>query len=285
MALKNIKEYISTDDGTAGTLLIPKLIMPTLIEEVDKAVLPRELAAMIVTPNQFQGNQFNYNLEQVNTMDVRQVGEGAEVPLDALSYTNVTFTAKKYGVAIRITREMIEDSQFPILEGQIRAAGRRFAEKETELIITALDGANKTVSGGTAITIANITEAMQDLEDNDFQGTDLIVGNEVVNDLRNIDTFVEANKYGSNEMLRTGFVGSVYGLNVARFSTNAAPTTTYAKYAYLIDRRQAYALAIKRDLTIENFNLATFDMQGAVLTWRFDVQLLRSTAVVKITTS
>lgn len=285
MALKNIKEYISTDDGTAGTLLIPKLIMPTLIEEVDKAVLPRELAAMIVTPNQFQGNQFDYNLEQVNTMDVRQVGEGAEVPLDALSYTNVTFTAKKYGVAIRITREMIEDSQFPILEGQIRAAGRRFAEKETELVITALDGANSTVSGGAAITIANITEAMQDLEDNDFQGTDLIVGNEVVNDLRNIDTFVEANKYGSNEMLRTGFVGSVYGLNVARFSTNAAPTSTYAKYAYLIDRRQAYALAIKRDLTIENFNLATFDMQGAVLTWRFDVQLLRSTAVVKITTS
>jgi HK97 family phage major capsid protein len=284
--LKHIQEYISTEDGTPGTLLIPKLILPTLIDEVEKALLPRELAVMVLGPGQIQGSSFDFNLEAPNTMDVRLVGEGAEIPLDAANYSNVTFTPKKYGVAIRITREMMEDAQFPILERQIRIAGKRFAEKETELIITALDGATTDVTGGAAITIANITTAMQGLEDNDYTPTDFLVGNEVLNDLRNIDTFVEANKAGNTEMLSRGFLGTLYGMSVVRFSSNATPTpATYKKYAYVIDRTQAYALAIKRDLTVENFDLPSYDMQGAALTWRFDVQLLRAAAVARITTS
>jgi len=285
MAYKKIQEYISTEDGTAGTLLIPKLIMPTLIAAVDKTLLPRELAATVWGPGQIQGSSFTVNLEEENTMDVRKTGEGAEVVLDNIGYETVTFTPVKYGVAIRITREMIEDSQFPLLEANVRTAGKRFAEKETELIITALDGANATTAGGAAISIANITESMYDLESNDYVPTDILIGDEILQDLRNIDTFVEANKVGNTEMLTRGFLGTIYGLNVVRFSTNAAPSTTYAKYAYVIDRSEAYGIAIKRDITMEQVVMPTYDMQGAVLTNRIAVALLRSKAVSKITTS
>ena len=80
-------------------------------------------------------------------------------------------------------------------------------------------------------------------------------------------------------------IGRVYGLNVHRFSPNAAPSTTYKKYAYVLDRAEAYGIAIKRDVTIENFTLPTYDMEGAALTQRIDVQLIKSKAVSKITTS
>lgn len=286
MAEKHIQEYIGTEDGIAGTLLIPKLIMPALIAEVEKALIPRELASQVWGPGQIQGSSFSVDLETFDTMDVRQIGEGAEIPLDALDYSSVTFTPKKYGVAIRITREMTEDSQFPIIEGQIRAAGRRFAEKENELILTALDGAGTTVAGGAAVTLSNFTEAIAGLENNSFMATDVIVGNEVIQDLRNIDTFVEANKAGNTDMMSRGFLGTIYGMNVVRFDDKASPTPgTYKKYAYVIDRSQAYGLAVKRDLTVENFDLPTYDMQGAAITWRFDVQLLRANAVAKITTA
>lgn len=285
MAFTKIKEYIDTADGTAGTLLIPKLIMPTLIEEVEKALLPRELAAMTWGPGQIQGSSFDVNLETANTLDVREVGEGAEVPLDAEEFSNVTFTGVKYGVAIRITREMMEDSQFELLQRNIRTAGKRFAEKRTELILTALDGSGNDVSGGAAITIANITEALQNLEDNDYEGTDVLVGTEVINDLRNIDTFVEFSKVGNTEMLQRGFLGTIYGLNAVRFSTNAAPSSTHKKYAYVLDRSQAFGEATWREITVENFDLPTFDMQGAAITWRYDCALLRSGAVSRITTS
>jgi hypothetical protein len=127
---------------------------------------------------------------------------------------------------------------------------------------------------------------MQDLEDSGYRPTDIILGTEVLHDLRNIDTFVEANKFGNRDMLQRGFVGNIYGMTATLFDDRASPTEgTYKKYAYIIDRSQAYAIAIKRDITVENFDLPSFDMQGAAITMRIDVELLRSKAVSKITTS
>ena len=181
MAFNKIKEYLSTDDGIPGTLLIPKLIMPVLIEEVDKNLLDRSLASFTMGPGQLtnQGNTFNINLETENTGKIRELGEGSEIPLDSQDYETLTFTFTKYGVAIRITREMMEDAQFELLQRNIRMAGKRFAENETKLVLIALDGANTTVAGGAAITIANLTKAMQNLEDSDYSPTDVIIGTEV----------------------------------------------------------------------------------------------------------
>ncbi len=288
MAFSKIKEYLNTDTGSAGELLIPKLIMPILIEEADKNLLDRSLAKWVMGPSQLasQGGTFNVNLVTPNTSKVREVSEGAEIPLDSQEYETVTYTFVKYGVAIRITREMMEDSQFELLQGNIRTAGKRLAENETKLVLEALEGANSTVTGGDAINIANITLAMQNVEDEDYTPTDLIVGTEVLNDLRNIDTFAEADKWGdTTNAARTGRVGVVYGLNVHLFSPNAAPTTSFKLNAYVIDRSEAYGIAIKRDITVENVTLPSFDMEGAVITQRIDVQLLRSTAVGRITTT
>jgi len=282
MAFKNITEYISTEDGTPGTSLIPKLIMPTLIEEVDKTLLPREMAAMVI--NGFPGSTTTINLETPSGITIRQVGEGAEIPLDNIAFSTQTVTPIKYGVAIRITREMMEDSQFELFQRNIQAAGRRFAENETNLVLTALDLANATTAGGAAITIANIAESMFDVENSDFVPTDFIVGNEIAQDLRNIDTFVEADKSGNREMMDRGFIGTIFGMTVARFSTNAGAAAV-ATSGYIFDRRQAYAIAIKRDITVENFDMPSFDMQGAAITQRITVVPLRTTAISKITTS
>ena len=285
MAFSKIQEYISTEDGTPGTLLIPKLILPPLIEEVEKTLIPREMAAFVKTG--FEGSSFDVNLETPDSVSLREIAEGAEVPLDNLGFSNITFTPKKYGLAIRITREMMEDSQIELMQRNLRAGGRRFAENETKLILTALDTADSDTSGGAAITIANITTAMQAVEDNDFEPTDFLVGNEILRDLRNIDTFVEANKVGNTEMINRGFQGTLFGMNVSRFtaSTQATPSANHKKYAYVFDREQAYGIAIKRDITVENFDLPSFDMQGAAITQRIDVQALRTTAIARITTS
>jgi len=282
--MKKINEYISTADGTEGTVLIPKLIMPTLVEEVEKNLIPREMAAMVWGPGQIKGSSFTVDLESPNTMDVREVGEGAEVPLDNIDFESVTFTPVKYGVAVRITREMIEDSQFELLQRNVRIAGKRFAENETNLILGQLDTAAATTAGGAAITIANIAESMYDVEDNDYTPTDFLVGNEVAQDLRNIDTFVEADKAGNTEMMSRGFIGTIFGMNVARFSTNAGANAD-ATSSYVFDRTQAYGIAISRDITVENTTLPTFDMEGAVITQRIDVKALRTAAISKITTS
>ncbi len=288
MAFSRIQEYITRDTGVAGTLLIPKLIYPKLIDEVDKNLLPRELAAIWQTPAQVanQGSSWTIDLIKPNSMDVRLIGEGAEVVMDALEYSTVTMEPRKWGVAIRITREMMEDSQFPLLDIHIRYAGKRFAEKETELIIDELNSTTNAVTGGAAITIANIAEAMNYLERYDYTPTDFLVGDSILMNLRNIDTFIEADKAGNTDMMKTGFLGTIFGMNVVRFSRNAtsAPSTK-ALYCYVIDREWAYVVAYKRDITIENFDLPTFDMQGAAITMRLDVEYLRDYATCEITTT
>jgi len=283
--LKYLKEYLSTEDATEGSLLIVKKIFDTLILEQEKALIPRSEAAIVFGPGDIPGSSIDVDLVTENTQDIRLVSEGAEIPLDEAEYTSINLKPLKYGVAIRITNELMEDSKWNLLEHNTKTAGQRLAENETSLILTAMAGAANTISGGAAATIANITRALQYLDDADYEGTTLLVGNEFLQDLRNIDTFVEANKSGSTEMLATGFKGVIYGLNVLRFSTNAAPSTTYSLYGYVYDRTKAYAIAEKRPISIQNFDLPTYDMSGAVITQRIAVELLRSSAVCKITTS
>lgn len=283
--LRAIQELLNTGLGTEGQLLIPRKIHDTLIEEVDKNLIPRSECAIYFGPGDIPGSSVDVNLTTPNEMDIRRIAEGAEIIIDQSAYTDFNLKPVKWGVALRITREMLEDGKWNLLSHNVKVAGKRFAEKETELILQdALDNANSTVTGGAAITIANITRGMQYLDDEDYTPTTLFVGMEVLNDLRNIDTFVEANKVGNTDMLARGFLGTIYGLNVLKFSTNAAPSTTYSKYAYITDRMHAYVIAEKRPVTIENFELPVYDMSAASITQRIKVRYLRAKAIAKITT-
>lgn len=281
--LKYVKEYLGTGIGTEGSLLIPRKIYDTIIMEYDKALLPSEVIALYAGPGQIPGSSIDINLQDVNTSAVRLTPEGSEVFLDQPSFSNLNLKPDKYGIAIRITREMLEDAQWNLLDFSIKLAGRRFAENVTSKIISdSLDSAANTVSGGAAVTIANITRAIQYLNDADATPTDFIIGMEVLNDLQNIDTFVEYQKVGNTEMLQRGFLGTIYGMNVIKVSTNAGMTTTSA---YVIDRKYAIAFAEKRPVSLEKFELPTQDMSGAVITQRFKTKALRSTAIAKITSS
>ena len=283
---KAVQELLSTGLGTEGQLLIPRKIHDTLIEEVDKNLIPRSEAAIYFGPGDIPGSSIDVDTVDANTMSVRIVAEGAEIPIDENAYSSFNLKPLKYGVSLRITKEMMEDGKWNLLAHNTKTAGKRFAENETSLIISdALESGTNTVSGGAAITISNITRAMQYLDDADYTPTTLFVGMEVLNDLRNIDTFVEANKVGNTDMLQRGFLGTIYGLNVIKFSTNAAPSSTYSKYAYVTDKMHAYVIAEKRPVTLENFELPTYDMSAASVTQRIKVRYLRANAIAQITTS
>ncbi len=283
--MNHIKELLSTNIATEGSLLIVKKIHDKLVEEVNKRLIPRTEAALVIGPSGIPSSSVDVDREDPNTLKVRETAEGADIVVDNQSYDSVNIKPRKYAVGIRITREMLEDGKWNLLERNIRTAGKRFAENETNLILTQLDSAATTNSGGATFTISDLTTSMQDLEDKDYNPTTMLIGNEVLNDLRNIDTFTEADKLGSREMLSTGFVGTLYGLNVMRFSTNAAPSTTYSKYAYVYDKEEAYYIVEKRPVAVERFELPSNDMSAASLTHRIAVQIIRTEAVSRTTTS
>jgi HK97 family phage major capsid protein len=283
---ETIRELLTTSAGTEGSLLIEKKIFDTLIESVKKRLIGRQLAAYVIGPDGIPGSSVDVNLVTPDSMRVFAVAEGAAIPLDAPAYTSINLKPLKYAVRIAITKEMMEDGKWNMLENALMYAGREMAENEDNLIIAdALDNAASTQSGGATLAISDITTAMLGLENNDYKATDLIMGYECLSDLRNIDTFVEANKLGTREMLETGYLGTLFGMKCWQFSTNVAPSSTYAKYAYIIDKDHAFVIAEKRPVTVENYDDKTFDLSGAVVTQRIKVSYLRTAAIYKITTS
>jgi len=187
----------------------------------------------------------------------------------------------KYGVSLKITNEMQEDGKFDLLPRNVRTAAKRLAENEDSLIISdAWDNAGNTVTGGAAILIANITRGIQYLEDNDYEATDMYIGPEVANDLRNIDTFVEADKAGISDPSKS-LIGRIFNMDVHVVSANIMNT----KYAYIIDRNHSFMIVEKRPLTVSNFDDTTGDMTGSTATQRIKVRQLRANATCKITTT
>lgn len=277
-----IQEDINTGFGTEGTLLIPRKIHNVLMPEYEKMLLPRDIFAIDVGPADVPGSSYDINLETVNSMAVNETAEGAELQLQNPAYSGLNVKPIKYSIRINITSEMTEDSQFPLLQRSIELAGKRFAENENSLVLTLLAAASNTIAGGATATVANFARMIQYLEDNDANPTHFFVGMEVANDIRNIDSFMEADKSGGVNAVTSNFIGSIYGIPVYRVSSNAGMTTTSA---YLIDRAHALVRVEKRVVTTKMYDLPTHDTQGVALTQRVAFATLRSTAIAELTTS
>ena len=285
--IKELQGPLLTNIATAGTKLIETRIHNALLTDVAQRIIPRTEAAYVITAAQMgSSSTYDLNLEDENTMDVRLVAEGATIPIDSPTYGTVQVVPLKYGVAIRISRELVEDAKWNLLDHSIKVAAKRFAENETSLILDQLQGCTQTVTGAATFSIANLSDMMKELEDHDYTPTTLFVGSEVARDLRNLDTFVEADKLGSREMLEKGFIGRIYGLNIIRFSTNAtSDTTNFPLRAFITDRSAAYVIVEKRPISIEKFSLPSMDMEAASITQRIAVKRLRDNAIVRIATS
>src|SRR3990167_32277 len=282
-----IQELLQTGIGTEGSLLIPRKIFDTLWEAVDKSLIGRQFAAFIVGSDGVPGSSFDLNLATADSMTVYRVAEGASVTIDVPAFTSTNVVPVKYAVRPLITREMLEDGKWNLLEFTMRLAAIEIAENEQAQILATLDGAANTVSGGATLSLANITRAIQYLRDSDFNPKVFVIGPEVLNDIQTLSAFSDASQYGGADMQRNGFVGRVFGMDVYVISPNASTQTSavQSRRAYVLDPAQAFCIVEKRPVTVENYDDAIHDMEGVVISQRVGFSLIRSSAVCLVTTT
>ena len=293
--MTNYKGILSTDNveqgsssGTAsGGLTIPKQLYGTLISSVRRNLVWRPLAAMSFGPGNIPGSSIDVDLETegLEGLNVQEVAEGSEFATQALSLETFNVKPVKFGIRLPITEEMMEDGKWNLLQRSVEIAGYKVAKKQDALIIDQVDGnAAQTVTGGATLTVANITRGMQYLEDEGYDATDFIVGTEVVNDIRNIDLFVQADKSGVTNPSQS-LIGRIYNMNVWVSNNLGKENTSNKKYAYIIDRKHSFLYAVKRAVTIKKFDEFWKDMRNSVVSFRFVARYLRANASLKITTS
>lgn len=272
--MQKLQELLTT--GSAPEQILTD-IYRTIVENVKTSLVATNFVGLRFGPDSIPGSSLNIIGQEKNSLSVSLVGEGAEVPIATEGTFSWNMKPKKYGIRPLITKEMQEDSLFDVVNRNLAEASYQLARRIDRIILTAVrQGAGNTVTGGSTITIANITSAMQNLEANDYVPTDMIIGPAVANDLRNIDTFVEADKAGVSDPTKS-LIGTIFGMKVWQsnniFSTDVA-TSANTTDCLVIDRRHAVAFAEKRPITIERYNDVTRQLDGIVITTRFDAKAI-----------
>jgi len=267
----------------AESELIESEIYAVLIKAVKEVLVGTQVLAKRVGPESIPGASIDIDLETKDSMTVEEIAEGAEFRKSHAAAETFNLKPVKYGLDIQITKEMMEDAKFAMAEWQIGEAGYQMAKKLDALVMAQIEAgdtaATHTVSGSTAITVANISTAIKNLREDGYNADYLIVSAAVEDDLHNIDTFHEADKLGSREVFETGMIGRIMGCNV--IVTNMVT----ANYAYVIDSRHALILAEKRPITIEQYKEENRDIVGIAVSARWVVRYLRANACSVITTT
>ncbi len=253
----------STAGSSTGSYLIPKVLFSQLLRAVRKKLIFRALAAKMIGPKSVPGSSLDFSEQDPETMNVYRLGAGSLIGLDAEEYSGFNIKPIKYGLRIKIPRELIEDSQWDVMALNVETAGYELADNEEALIVAQLDsGAGQT--GGTEIANSNatlppsdITEAMKGLWEENYNPTDMIVGVDVAKDIMDTDTFQEAHKSGVNDPSK-GLITSIYNMKVW-VSNNVSSVL-----AYVIDRKFAFLGVEKRPVTIEKYFDAARDSKFAV---------------------
>lgn len=278
--MAKLRELLNT---SAESDIIESEIYSILVNAVQETLVGTQLLALRIGPQSIPGSSFSIPLATKDAILVHAVSEGAEIPIETEAYSTFTLTPVKYGVRPLITKEMLEDSKFDLIERQIRESGYQMAKKLDSLIMATIEAGSTAASQnvttvGVALTIGQITEAIQNLEGEAFRATDIILSAACANDVRNIDTFTEADKAGITNP-GVGLIGVIFGMKV--WQSNQVT----ANKAYILDRNDALALAEKRPLTINKYDDVTRDMTGLAVTARWHTRYLRENAISVITTS
>jgi hypothetical protein len=190
-----------------------------------------------------------------------------------------TIEARLWGAAPILTRSMVEDAAWDVIQRQFAAAGMALAEAETEEVVLAMladAGSTQAVITPDTLKAADFADVIGDMEGADVKPDTIIIHPENMNSLFADATLSAGYSYGS-PVIRTGVLPEIYGCKV--FKTSKLTKTN----ALVIDSTRAGVLYVRRDITIENYSDPLQDLVGAVATERFRYGTVDANAIKSIT--
>jgi len=293
-----LREFIarSGTTGIAGAAyLIPTKIYTTLfdsaVEEDHTSWL--SIGGTIIPADQIGGTTMKVDIVEDGSYVVKPFASGGQMATQTQKTVQATLDfSTTYGINFRITNDLIEDSQFELIDMHIRNAGREMGEFATNLALTVLKTATDgdgTVNGG----------ASGDADETKFDGG-------TTNDLASLHQDILNDRYVPNKLvltyeawyhslLSTAFIGAatysepwaynaiidgpaekMLGCDVLystvptlHLATDAAGVFTDC-VSIMFDDRYAMITGRKRWLRIENYSEPVRDLVGATISMRQD---------------
>ena len=220
---------VTTDSGSAGELV------PAIVE---REVIQEARAAVVIAPRVRQRSLVGVPGVSVDfpvwpTLSAAAVSEGSDLANTAVNTTKVTLTASEVGVMILVKdllaesdvlAELSENSEYAQLLGRALAA-----KLDTDLaaLFAGLNGGTPVGTSGSDLTVDIFLEALFTLENNNARPPYHCVLHPVqYGDLRSSIKGATGMSFGAAEMIQTGQVGTLFGVEVAQ--TSVCPTANSA---------------------------------------------------------
>ena len=184
------------------------------------------------------------------------VNEATDLSNTAINPSSQTITASEVGIMTTLTDLARNAAPRNVAADIGRLFGEAIAKKQDQDLIALFDGFSSAVGDGTsAINAAAIFNALSTLRENalNINECSVVLHPKIAFDLKaNLtNTFANANANDlANEALRSGFVGSLAGMNVFETS-NMSNTGNAGDYKGGAFHRDAIALAEMQGLKIE----------------------------------
>jgi N4-gp56 family major capsid protein len=225
------------------------------------------------------------------TVSASAVAEATDLGNTAINPTSVSITASEVGIMTTLT-DLARNSAPRNVAGDIgKLFGEAIAKKIDTDLTAKFDGFSQEIGDGTtALSPANIFNAVAILRKNAVPSTDMAC---VVHPLNAFDlksgltnTFVGRDTELSNEALRSGYVGSLAGVNIFETS-NMADTSgnnpgSTGDYKGAVFHRDALALAMMQDIKIETQRDASLRADEIVATSVYGTGEIHDTYGVEI---
>jgi hypothetical protein len=302
-----VTEALTTADAN---ILIPKTIEIVMLEAAEPEYLASQFLRK-VTINEGRSMEF------INFGAIRafEIGEGQEYPeqnLDMARFggASTEVKIKKYGLKVKITDEMISDSQWDVIGMHLEAAGRAMARKREENIFNEFSkhghvvfDADKTdVDPSFAPTgrgfdgTLNGTLSAQDFIDmctsimaSGFNPTDVIMhplcwslfaANDALMGLMGMPAFGGSSVQAHGIDLNIPPKGGVqYNLPVNGLTLHFSPYVPFDEVNnkfdfYVLDRNNVGVLLVKDTMSTEQFDDPTRDIQALKVKERYGVGVL-----------
>lgn len=225
------------------------------------------------------------------------LAEGAKVPIDTQTYTKQDIVIKKIGTRPLITNELIEDGLFDIVSLELAKAGARIENKLNrdcivEMLLAATGDVTDVDPAGPHISVSDIAKARADVQNGNYIPDTFLTHPSLEGYLLQDSNLVYAAWAGTTNQLRNGGIPKIMGLTPYTLTVTTGNTTDYwdstdgaTHYnGVIFDSKAAQYIAMRRDLTVEQYDDPIHDIVGIACTMRYGTEGIQPASKVRILT-
>jgi len=294
-----LREFLakSGDDGIAGAAyLIPEKIYQIMFDSAVEADICADISIAMIPADQIPGTTLDVDIAVDDSYRPHKYSSGGAQPTETIKSTQATLDfSSSWGINFKIANDMIEDSQFDLIEMHLRNAGREMGEYATNLAVTVLiagaDGDGTLNGYPTGTTAASETKWCADttmdvekaidanIQDGFVSDTLLVSHHTMLHSLmRTVGTTGTAESQPWIHDIIAGPAGGwptkMFGMNVIYSECDIMVLYSATRYdqmrTVVFDKDYALLTGRKRWLRIEKYSDPIRDLVGATVTARQD---------------